>query len=149
MRVLLLVIAFLFFSLPAQAKELTGYVQTADDDYPYPAPVESQQTERPTWIKASAFTNEQMVGHFGRSNQPARRIYSAGEEVTLQKSISHYWANGKYGNVRVWCFPVFGHPGNFFFYTPKDPSGPKGWLQDVGSHPGKPFWYYRFWLDQD
>lgn len=110
----------------------------------------SNEINRPAWIPANAYTNDQMIMEYFklapwlRFGQP---IPAYGEDVRLFKSITCYWQRGHYGDTMVHFYPTYGHSGNFTFYTTGDASGPHGWVEDTGQVRYRRH-LYRIWFDQ-
>lgn len=116
-----------------------------------PLPASSSNAiDHPDWIPAHAYTNADMIMNYFnlcpllRFGQP---IPASGQNVRLFKSITCYWRAGRYGNCETYFSPIYGHPGNFTFFTVNDMNGPHGWVQDTGQRQHGTH-LYRIWFDQ-
>lgn len=122
----------LLVALPCSATELKARVEVVD---------------RPMWIPLYAYSNECMYGELWHGNHRAERLPTGGVVVKMLPEISKFWRGGKYKRVSVVCTPLIDRPGQFQFTTKGDPSGPRGWLQDMG-YGNANGWVYRYWFDQ-
>jgi hypothetical protein len=103
--------------------------------------------DRPAWIPAGAVTSAEMVAVHRSFYRIATRVNPSGEVSILGKDIVALWPHSyrHWGPCKIMSVPIYGHPGNFSFFTVGDPSGPSGWVQDLG-YKEKKGWAYRYWF---
>ena len=106
--------------------------------------------ERPNWIPAHAYTNQNMVAPYhnkdiawwDKSKMPDRPQW-----VILSTSVTRFWKGYAPNPCWILVAPNNLAPGNFTFRS-KIPHGPRGWLQDINRTTKFGFPLYRYWLDQ-
>jgi hypothetical protein len=111
--------------------------------------------ERPSWIPASAFTNDEMIcvyAVYGRSYDGKvaalpRRLPNEPHVTTMAANISCYWAPNWNRECKILTNPLIEHPGNYYFVCGSS-DGPKGWLQFTGHRGENGFYLYRYWFDK-
>lgn len=161
MRLLVIVIMLLALPQIAIAKRVAEKVDNANGIFRLNAnksrklKIDAAQldaaVERPAWIPAYAFTNDNMICYYGVKMLGLKhtwRLPNHGSMARMHKDISVYWKGPcpKLCVLRV--EPDSEAPsGNFKFHTIGHPEGPRGWLQATGIK-DETGWQYRYWFDQ-
>lgn len=116
---------------------------------PDAAAIEHVDIQRPSFIPAYAFSNQDMVAPYHDSDINAWHKRTNSELphwMKLSPSVAQYWTGTKMEPFWVMTEPDKEHPGNFTFVS-LYPGGPKGWLQNTGERSAWGHPEYRYWFD--